>query len=82
MAVRYFRLYYYDDDNKTFGVSEITTDDTYLNLRTCSLQKQGRNVRVSTATELCKTYNQVPDIEFVVRNFGMAGYKYDPDLHW
>jgi len=85
MAVRYFRIVFLDRDNKKFGVSSVTSDDTPMINATCKLQEQGRNVNIATCTKLEKNYKDVQSLESVVRDIhanSFNGYTYDPDLRW
>jgi hypothetical protein len=78
---RYFLLAYYDDDAKTFNVTGPITDDTAVTNRTVELQKSGRNVRISTASNLETEVSKVPDPKDRI-HLGPRGYKYDPNLKW
>ncbi len=47
MATEYFRIIYYDDKNKRFGVSDIETSDGKVTNKTCELKRKGFEVRIS-----------------------------------
>lgn len=83
MAI-FFRIIFYDDDKKTFGVSDIISNDDPINHRTCEMQKKGRHVRVSTGTVLAKKPDLVPSIQSVVKicESEHLGYRFDPQLGW
>ena len=76
----YFRIVFYDDDNMTFNISEITHDDTATINKTCELQTAGREVRIST-TNPVKDISLVPSIASLI-NRGPSGYRYDKNLKW
>jgi hypothetical protein len=78
---RYFLLAYYDDDTKTFNVTGPIIDDTVVTERTVELQKSGRNVRISTASNIETDINKVPNPRECI-HLGPRGYKYDPNLKW
>jgi len=77
---RYLRVIYYDDDNKTFGVSGITTSEDSVLDRTEQLREQGRNVRFST-TEPLQDISKVPSVEQIIAETAL-GYTYDSSLYW
>ncbi len=76
----YFRLIFYDDDNKLFGVSGIVISDDSFIERTNKLQKKGLNVWIS-ATEPVKDKSKVLSVQEIVLLF-QGRYTYDPDLKW
>jgi len=78
--LRNFRVVYYDRDRLAFNVSEIICDDTAVTNRTCELQRNGRNVNITT-TGPEKDRNKVPSIESLLKIYP-RGYKYDPELFW
>lgn len=78
---RYFLLAYYDDDAKTFNITGPITDDRPARERTFELQKSGRNVRMSTASNRETDINKVPIPKDCI-HLGPRGYKYDPNLIW
>ena len=81
MEKRYFRIIYYDDEGKQFGVSdEIVSSDNDATNKTCALQKQGYQVRLSN-TKPVKNKSEVPSVQEIVLSFH-GKYNYDPDLRW
>lgn len=78
--VKYFRVIYYDRDNLTCNISEIITDDTEINEKTCNLLYKGRNVNVS-ATVAQIDRNKVDSKESLLKTLP-RGYRYDPNLSW
>lgn len=77
---RYFLVYYYDDEARTFNATGPITDDRAVTDRTVELQKTGRRVRISTSTPE-KDLSKVPSPQTCTTQ-GPAGYKYDPTLRW
>ena len=80
--VRYFRVAYIDDDIRKFGLSEVMCNDDPIHKRTTQLHNEGRNVHIGTATDLYKTYAEVPSIESLSKTCKIAGYEYDPSVRW
>ncbi len=80
MATEYYRIIYYDDKNKRFGVSDIVDSDDRVTKKTCAFQCKGFDVRISVIDPV-KDKSKVPSVEEVVKSFE-GEYKYDPDLCW
>ncbi len=80
MATEYFRIIYYDDKNKKFGVSDIETSDEKVTNKTCELKRKGFEVRISV-TNPVKDKSKVPSVEEVIKSFENV-YEYDPYLRW
>ncbi len=80
MATEYYRIIYYDDDNKRFGVSDITDSDDEVTKKTIYLKRKGLEVRISVTAPV-KDISKVPSVEEVVKSFE-GQYKYDPALCW
>lgn len=77
---RYFLLFYYNDDAKTFNVTGPITDDTAVTDKTVELQKSGKNLRISTSNPEMDI-RKVPNLKNCI-HLGPSGYKYDPNLSW
>ena len=77
---RYFRILYYYDDMKLYGVSDTVNSDEEVQERTVRLQRKGFNVRIST-TEPEKDESKVPSIEDL-KHRNPSGYTYDSSLRW
>ena len=80
MATDYYRIIYYDDDRKRFGVSDIVTSDEEVTNKTIDLKSKGREVRISL-TDPVKDKSKVPSVEEVIKSFEDV-YDYDPFLRW
>jgi len=80
VATDYYRIIYYDDDRKRFGVSDIVTSDEEVTNKTIDLKSKGREVRISL-TDPVKDKSKVPSVEEVIKSFEDV-YDYDPFLRW
>ena len=80
MPVTYYRMSFFDDKNKLFGVSDIVTSDEDATNITCLLKKRGIEVRVSCTTPE-KDISKVASIEEIVKSFEGL-FKYDPSFRW
>ncbi len=80
MAAEYYRVIYYDDENKRFGVSDITDSDDEVTKKTVYLKRKGLEVRISVTAPV-KDISKVPSVEEVVKSFE-GQYIYDPALYW
>ena len=80
MATDYYRIIYYDDDRKRFGVSDIVTSDEEVTNKTIDLKRKGREVKISL-TDPVKDKSKVPSVEEVIKSFEDV-YDYDPFLRW
>jgi len=78
MSTEYYRIIYYDDEGKRFGVSDIVTSDEDVTNKTIALKQKGIEVRISV-TDPVKDKFKVPSVEEVVKSFE-GEYKYDPLL--
>ena len=78
MSTDYYRIIYYDDERKRFGVSDIVTSDEDVTNKTIALKQKGIEVRISV-TDPVKDKFKVPSVEEVVKSFE-GEYKYDPLL--
>ena len=80
-GVRYFRIIYYNDDLKQFGISdEIVFSDEEVTNKTCELKRKGLNIRISV-TDPVKCISMVPTVEEIVQTY-VGEYTYDPFLCW
>lgn len=81
--MKFFRVVYYDRDNRTFGISEIVNDDTAISDRTVALREQGRDVNVST-TDVCNNACNVKTVERLANEIllSLMDYTYNPNLRW
>jgi len=80
MAVTYYRIIYHDDENKRFGVSDITNSDDKVTEKTCAFKRRGLEVRISLTAPV-KDKSKVPSVQEVVKSTE-GEYKYDPTLYW
>ena len=81
MPVTYYRITYFDDENKRFGVSdEIVSSEDEATNRTCALKERGYQVRISN-TKPVKDKSEVPSVQEIVLLF-QGKYTYDPELRW
>ena len=81
MPVTYYRITYFDDENKRFGVSdEIVSSEDETTNKTCDSLKRGYQVR-SSNTEPVKDKSKVLSVQEIVLLF-QGRYTYDPDLKW
>lgn len=79
---RYFMLFYYDDDTKTFNVTGPISDGQAVTSATVKLQESGRNVRISmTNSEM--DVREVPAAEYLIKTCkNTISYRHDPNLRW
>ena len=80
MPTDYYRIIYYDDERKRFGVSDIVISDKDVTNKTIELKRKGKEVRISVTAPV-KDKFKVPSVEEVVKSFE-GEYKYDPFLWW
>jgi len=80
MPTDYYRIIYYDDERKKFGVSDIVISDKDVTNKTIELKRKGKEVRVSVTAPV-KDKFKVPSVDEVVKSFE-GEYKYDPTLYW
>ncbi len=80
MAITYYRIIYHDDENKRFGVSDITDSDDEVTKKTCTFKRRGFEVRISLTTPV-KDKSKVPSVQEVVKSTE-GEYKFDPTLCW
>jgi len=80
MPTDYYRIIYYDDERKKFGVSDIVISDKDVTNKTIELKRKGKEVRISVTAPVKDKY-KVPSVEEVVKSFE-GEYKYDPLLWW
>ena len=80
MPTDYYRIIYYDDERKRFGVSDIVISDKDVTNKTIELKRKGKEVRISVTAPV-KDKFKVPSVEEVVKSFE-GQYKYDPFLWW
>jgi hypothetical protein len=80
MPVTYYRITFFDDEKKVFGVSDIVTSDEDSTNMTIFMKRMGIEVRIS-CTPPEKDISKVPSIEDIVKSY-KGKYKYNPSLHW
>jgi len=80
MPTDYYRIIYYDDERKRFGVSDIVTSDQDVTDKTVEFKGKGKEVRISVTASV-KDKFKVPSVEEVVKSFE-GEYEYDPFLRW
>ena len=61
MPTDYYRIIYYDDERKKFGVSDIVTSDKNVTNKTIALKRKGKEVRISVTAPV-KDKFKVPSI--------------------
>lgn len=78
--IKFFYLYYIDDDKKWFNVIGPVTDETEIAQKTQKQKDQGKNVRIGRSFESDGS-KKMPKLEEVIKK-GLPGYKYQPYLKW
>ena len=82
-----FWVIYYDHDTKSYRVRGPVHTDLAVNERTVQLQKQVRNVTISTVQKQVRGKRKwlgpgVPNENAIHESMRSSGYKYDPKLAW
>ncbi len=76
-------LWFIDHDRKKYNPGLILTEDATdqeISLITCNMQKEGRNVAISTSFIVDNVMQLPPLDQSIVDEF--LGYEYDPLLIW
>ncbi len=80
---KYWILFYYDDDKKTFNPGLQTSDWSVvqeIERITCRLQDESRKVRIYTTPEVYSIDDLLSQKRCIAG--GPDGYSYDPFLMW
>ena len=82
-AKKYWILFYYDDDKKTFNPGLQTSDWSVvqeIERITCKFKDEGRKVHICTTPTVFNIDDLLPQETCVAS--GPPGYSYDPWLMW
>lgn len=75
----FYPIYFFDENEKTFGVGSTINEHDDVDDRTWALQCQGRRVRICVGGLSCDRKGFHPE-NFILS--APEGYRFDPYLKW